>query len=117
MLKKHGDFIGRSLAQRPALNAPGRLQLVGVRPLEPAHRLRNGLHLMAAEPGQASLGYVTSSTPGVESAGWVGLALLTDGRARIGTRLLACSPVHAERTEVEITSPHMLDPENVRVRA
>jgi hypothetical protein len=25
--------------------------------------------------------------------------------------------VHAERTEVEITSPHMLDPENVRVRA
>jgi hypothetical protein len=25
--------------------------------------------------------------------------------------------VHAERTEVEITSPHMLDPENLRVRA
>ena len=117
MLKEHGDFIGRSLAQRPALNAPGRLQLVGVRPLEPAHRLRNGLQLIAAGGGQTSLGYVTSSTPGVQSAGWVGLALLTDGRARIGTRLIACSPVHAERTEVEITSPHMLDPENVRVRA
>jgi methylglutamate dehydrogenase subunit C len=64
-----------------------------------------------------SLGYITSSTPGAELPGWVGLALLAGGRARIGTRLTASSPLHGERVAVEIVSPHMLDPENQRVRA
>jgi sarcosine oxidase subunit alpha len=49
--------------------------------------------------------------------GWVGLALLAGGRQRIGERLIATSPIHRETTEIEIVSPHMLDPENIRVRA
>jgi hypothetical protein len=31
--------------------------------------------------------------------------------------LLGLAPVHAEAVDVEIVSPHMLDPENARVRA
>jgi methylglutamate dehydrogenase subunit C len=116
MLKKDGDFIGRRLSERPALTSPDRLQLVGVRPLDRRARLRNGSHLL--EPGKsASLGYLTSATPGAELEGWIGLALLSAGRRRIGTRLTAAAPVHGERTEVEVVSPHMLDPENRRVRA
>jgi sarcosine oxidase subunit alpha len=117
MVKKSGDFIGRALAGRPALSAADRLQLVGVRPLDRAQRLRNGMHLLAPEAGSASLGYVTSSTPSVELEGWVGLALLAGGRQRIGTRLRGSSPIHAEGVDVEVVSPHMLDPENTRVRA
>jgi heterotetrameric sarcosine oxidase alpha subunit len=117
MLKKHGDFIGRALSQRSALTAPERLQLVGVRPLARAHRLRNGLQLIAPQARTTSLGYVTSSTPSVESDGWVGLALVAGGRQRLGQRLIATSPVHDETIEIEIVSPHMLDPENTRVRA
>jgi len=117
MLKKSGDFIGRSLAGRPALSAPDRLQLVGVRPVDRRQRLRNGMHLVTPEARSASLGYVTSSTPSVEVEGWVGLALLAGGRQRIGARLLGTSPIHGEVTDVEIVSPHMLDPENTRVRA
>ncbi len=117
MLKKHGDFIGRALSQRPGLTAPERLQLVGVRPLARAHRLRNGLQLVAPEARTTSLGYVTSSTPSVESDGWVGLALVAGGRRRLGQRLIGTSPVHDEAIEIEIVSPHMLDPENLRVRA
>ena len=117
MLKKHDDFIGRALAQRPGLAAPERLQLVGVRPLARAHRLRNGLQLVAPEARTTSLGYVTSSTPSVESDGWVGLALVAGGRRRLGQRLIGTSPVHDEAIEIEIVSPHMLDPENLRVRA
>jgi methylglutamate dehydrogenase subunit C len=117
MPKKHGDFIGRALLERPGLRAADRLQLVGVRPTERARPLSNGTQLVdRAAPG-TSLGYVTSSTPSVELEGWVGLALLAGGRARIGTRLLGLAPVHEETTEVEIVSPHMLDPENTRVRA
>ncbi|HWZ62980.1 MAG TPA: 2Fe-2S iron-sulfur cluster-binding protein [Steroidobacteraceae bacterium] len=117
LLKKSGDFIGRALSARPALTDDARLQLVGVRPLARSQRLRNGMQLIAPENPAESLGYLTSSTPSVELGGWVGLALLAGGRKRIGTRLLGSSPIHGERTELEILSPHLLDPENLRVRS
>ena len=116
LLKKQGDFIGRTLARRAALADPERLQLVGVRPSDRSQRLRNGSQLVAAEARNESLGYLTSATPSVEFEGWVGLALLRGGRQRLGARLLARSPVHEEVTEVQILSHHMLDPENTRVR-
>jgi sarcosine oxidase subunit alpha len=47
----------------------------------------------------------------------VGLSLLAGGREGRGQRLLAASPIHDERIEVEILSPHLVDPENTRVRA
>jgi glycine cleavage system aminomethyltransferase T len=75
------------------------------------------MHLLAPGAGSASLGYVTSSTPGAALEGWVGLALLSGGRQRIGARLIGSSPIHGETSDVEIVSPHMLDPENLRVRA
>jgi sarcosine oxidase subunit alpha len=117
MLKKSGDFIGRTLAQRPGMLAAERLQLVGLHPLDAHLRLRNGMQLVAAADPTASLGYITSCTPATAPAGWVGLALLSGGAARIGTPLLARSPIHDEQVTVMITSPHMLDPENARVRA
>jgi methylglutamate dehydrogenase subunit C len=117
LVKKQGDFVGRVLAQRAGLTAPERLQLVGIRPVERSRRLRNGMQLVAPQAREASLGYVTSSTPAVEFDGWVGLALLSGGRERHGQRLIGLSPVHNETTEVQVLSPHMLDPENNRVRA
>jgi sarcosine oxidase subunit alpha len=117
LLKKQGDFIGRTLAQRPGLTVPERLQLVGVRPVDRTRRLRNGTQIVSSEARGASLGYITSATPSVEFAGWLGLALLSGGRERTGQRLLGVAPVHDETTELQIVSPHMLDPENNRVRA
>jgi sarcosine oxidase subunit alpha len=117
MPKQQGDYIGRVLSQRAGLAAPDRLQLVGVRPVKRARRLRNGAHLVARKARKASLGYVTSCTPSTEFSGWLGLALLAGGRQLTGQRLLASSPIHNEATEVEIVSPHIIDPENLRVRA
>jgi sarcosine oxidase subunit alpha len=79
-------------------------------------RLRNGTHLVDPSAVSKSLGYITSSTPSVELEGWVGLALLTAGRTRIGQRMLCVSPIHDLSMTVEIVSPHFLDPENTRVR-
>ena len=117
LLKAGGDYIGRALAQRPGLTATGRLQLVGVRPIDAAQRLRNGAQLVTAAERSESLGYLTSATPAAASTGWVGLALLADGRRRVGERLYASSPVHDECTEVAIVSSHLYDPENQRVRS
>jgi sarcosine oxidase subunit alpha len=117
MLKTTGDYVGRMLAQRPGLRSPERLQLVGLRPIDRRQRLRNGAQLIVPDAESRSLGYITSSTPSVELEGWVGLALLAGGRERTGQRLIATSPIHGERTSVEILSPHLIDPENARVRA
>ena len=117
LLKKQGDFIGRALSGRPGMLAGERLQLVGVRPLDPARRLRNGTQLIHTAAAGESLGYVTSCTPSTELEGWVGLALLASGRQRVGEQLTGVAAVHGERTELRILSAHMLDPENARVRA
>lgn len=114
LLKEQGDFIGAALARRPP--AAPRLQLVGVRPAGPA-ALRNGMHLVRAAAPRASLGYLTSSTPCTLEGGWFGLALLEDGHARRGEWLVAVSPVHGEEVALQVVSPHLHDPENLRVRA
>ena len=116
MLKQGGDYVGRVLAQRPGLLAADRQHLVGIRPLDSARRLRNGAQLVVPSEPATSLGFVTSSTPSTHSDAWVGLALLAGGRERMGQRMIAASPIHEENTEVQIVSPHHLDPENSRVR-
>ena len=71
MLKKSGDFVGRLLAQRPGMVAPERLQLVGIRALEPGRRLRNGMQLV--DPGHRRQASATSPRPRLRptaAAGW-----------------------------------------------
>jgi sarcosine oxidase subunit alpha len=117
MVKKAGDVVGRVLGDRPALANPGRPRLVGIRPTDPAKRLRGGAHLVS-EPGAGkSLGWVSSVTQSIELSQWIGLAMLEDGAARQGQLLHAVSPLHGESVEVIVTSPHHVDPENTRVRA
>ena len=115
MLKKRGDFIGRTLAQRPALLDMARPSLVGLRSLDPGQRLQAGAHLAEAGDGP-SLGHVTSTTQSVVRPGWIGLGLLRDGAARIGGTMLALNPLMNETVPVAIVSPHHYDPENRRVR-
>ena len=114
MLKKNGDFIGRVMSQRPGLLA-SRKQLVGIRPVDTGQRLRNGAHLIRGA-GQPSEGYLTACCMASEGEGWLGLALLVGGQARHGERMIAASPIYNHEVEVIVTSPHVLDPENARVR-
>ncbi|MFM7625402.1 MAG: FAD-dependent oxidoreductase [Gammaproteobacteria bacterium] len=117
MLKADGDYVGRVLARRPGLTAPTRRQLVGLRPTRKDAKLVAGAILVDLGAPTENIGDVTSCTPSVLVEGWVGLGLLAGGRSRIGSRLLAVSPLHGESTEVEIITPHWFDPENARVRA
>jgi methylglutamate dehydrogenase subunit C len=117
LVKKTGDFVGRSLAGRPALIDPRRPRLAGIRPAEKAQRLRGGAHLVAEPGSPESLGHVTSVTRSVELEQWIGLALLEEAESWRDKRLWAVSPLHDERVEVVVTSPCFVDPENARVRA
>jgi sarcosine oxidase subunit alpha len=116
MLKKRGDFIGRVLADRPALKAPSRPRLVGVRPVQRDRKISGGWHLVARLGDTDSQGWITSVTLGAEIEGWLGLALLRHGPERVGMHMVATSPLHGAEVPVEICSPHFVDPENARVR-
>jgi len=48
---------------------------------------------------------------------WLGLAMVRGGVDRIGQRLFATFPLKDEIVEIELTSPHHVDPENARVHA
>ena len=118
MLSTKKDFIGRAMASRPALTDPGRKRLVGVRPVDRTARLRAGTHLL--EPDGAATaaqdrGYLTSCVWSPSLGMWIGLALLADGPARIGTRMRAYDPVRAGDTPVEITEAVAVDPEGARL--
>jgi sarcosine oxidase subunit alpha len=119
MTKKKGDFVGRINAMRPGMVAADRPRLVGIRAVDASfeRRLRGGAHIVARMDSKDSLGWVTSVTRSVELDGWVGLAMVKHGPERIGQRMLAAFPLKKEVVEVEITSPHHVDPENRRVRA
>jgi sarcosine oxidase subunit alpha len=116
MFKKRGDFVGRALATRPGLTDPSRPRLVGVRAVNPDRQIRAGAHLVVGG-STSSQGWITGVTRAVELEGWIGLAMLRDGEARHGIRMRAVSPLHGESVEVDIVSPHFVDPENRRVRA
>ena len=117
MLKKKGDFIGRAMALRPGLVDPSRPRLVGLRSVDPSRQVRAGAHLVAPGGGP-SQGWVTSVTRSVVGpGGWIGLAMLRDGEARIGSTMVAANPLMGEEAQVAIVSPHMHDPENLLVRS
>ncbi|MGK7861132.1 sarcosine oxidase subunit alpha family protein [Falsiroseomonas sp. E2-1-a4] len=115
MLSRRKDFIGRILAQRPALVDPARPVLVGLR----GAGLRTGAHLLAigAVANTANdLGHVTAScwSPHLETQ--IGLALLSGGAARIGTRIRVYDPVRGHDGEAEVVAPVFIDPEGGRTR-
>jgi sarcosine oxidase subunit alpha len=120
MMSTKKDFIGRVMAMRPALLDPNRPALVGLRPIDPAARLRAGAHLIAcgATPSpENDDGFVTSTAFSPSLGYWIGLGLLARASERTGERIRAFDPVRSENTEVEVVLPHFIDPEGVRVRA
>ncbi|MGX9966307.1 sarcosine oxidase subunit alpha family protein [Roseomonas sp. F4] len=116
MLSRRKDFVGRVMAQRPALTDPARQVLVGLRG---AATLRTGAHLLA--PGTAAttendLGHVTASCWSPHLGGMIGLGLLSGGQARIGTRIRVHDPLRGGDAEAEVVSPIFIDPEGQRSR-
>lgn len=117
MLSKRKDFVGRAMALRPALVDPARPALVGLRALDATQVLRAGSHLL--EPGgvarmEADLGHVTAACWSPHLGRMIGLALLSRGRERIGTRIRVFDPVRGGDAEMEVVSPVFIDPEGTR---
>ncbi|HTR15506.1 MAG TPA: sarcosine oxidase subunit alpha family protein [Acetobacteraceae bacterium] len=112
------DFIGRAMAQRPALLDPERPALVGFRPVDRSERLRAGAHFLAqgAAPEAAhDEGYMTSVAFSPMLGHWIGLGLLRRGPQRIGEVVRAYDPVRGGDVAVEIVNPVFYDPAGERL--
>jgi heterotetrameric sarcosine oxidase alpha subunit len=120
MMSTQKDYIGRVLAGRPALSAPDRAALVGVKPAAPEAALASGAHFLriGAQPSLANdEGFVSSVTFSPTLGHWIGLGFLKGGQGRVGERIRAYNPLLGSDVEVEVTNPVFYDPEGKRLRA
>lgn len=119
MMSTKKDYIGRALAQRPALCDPARPILVGVKPVDPGQRFAAGAHFIevGVKPSlEADLGHLTSATISPVFGHSIGLGLISNGLERMGGQLVAHDPVRGRDTLVEVCAPIFYDPEGARLR-
>ena len=110
--------IGKPLLARPALTAPDRWQLVGLR-AEGDARIPRGAKIVADPDPAAPIpmqGHVTSWCFSPNLGAWIALALVANGRARHGETVWATSPLAGERARVTIGSSTFIDPAGERLR-
>ncbi|HEX8664561.1 MAG TPA: glycine cleavage T C-terminal barrel domain-containing protein, partial [Beijerinckiaceae bacterium] len=120
MVSTKKDFVGRLMAQRPALLDPDRPALAGFRPVDRIQRLRAGAHFIplgAPLSAEHDEGHMTSVAFSPTLGHWIGLGLIRRGPERWGERVRAVDPVRGGDVEVEICHPVFVDPQGERLRA
>jgi sarcosine oxidase subunit alpha len=85
--RKAAQFVGRRSLLRPASRDPGRLQLVGLLPLDGRTQLPVGAQIALEPPPTLTEGHVTSSYRSPELGIPVALAMLKGGAQRTGEEL------------------------------
>ena len=120
MLSKKKDFIGKRSLNREAFINPNREKIVGVVPLDKKSMIPEGSHLVSdsnASLPNLKLGHISASCWSVEYNNPFSLAILKDGKKKIGEKLYAVSPLKNKNIAVEIVSSHYVDPKGKRVRS
>ncbi len=120
MVSKKKDCIGNVLSQREALNRDDDLRLVGFVPVDRSRLLSAGAHFVApgAEPvTENDQGWMTSVAYSPSLGHSIGLGFIASGDSRTGETVRAVDLVRGTDIEVEIVSPHFIDPEGERLRA
>jgi len=114
--KKKKDFVGIRGLTRPDLVAAGRKQLVGLKTKDSRVVLEEGAQIVA-DPKQpvpmTMIGHVTSSYWSENCGRSIAMALVTDGRARIGQVLHV--PMPDTTIEVEVVAPMFFDDKGDRL--
>jgi sarcosine oxidase subunit alpha len=112
------DFIGKRSLARADMQKPGRKQLVGLLPELASELLEEGAQIVA-DPHQrvpmTMIGHVTSSYVSPNLGRSFALALVKDGRARIGEKLYV--PMLDRTIAVTVTEPVFFDKDGERLRA
>ena len=119
MVSKKKDAIGVVLSQREGLNDPDGYRLVGVKPINKEQALTAGSHFL--EIGAAPVvandgGWLTSMVYSPHVGSHIALGYLKSGDTKMGKRMRAVNFLNKTDIEIEIVSPHFVDPEGERLR-
>ncbi len=120
MVSKKKDAIGGVLSEREVLAAADAVKLVGFKPVDRSKALVSGAHFITKgiEPTmEADQGWMTSVaySPSLQTS--IGLGFIERGDERLGEIVIAFDAVRGSTQEVEIVSPHFIDPQGERLRA
>lgn len=113
--KAKSDFVGKRSLARPALTEPGRKQLVGLLTRNPSVALEEGAQVVAGSAPDRPIGHVTSSYHSSVLGKSIALALVRDGRNRMGEALEV--PMPGGAIAVEVVAPMFFDPKGERLHA
>jgi sarcosine oxidase subunit alpha len=114
--KKKADFIGKRSLEQTYLKGPNRKQLVGLLTEEPAEVLPDGAYAVRAvkdKPPMEMIGQVTSSyfSPTLQRS--IAMALIDNGRSRMGETIVF--PLAGKVVRARIVDPVFYDKEGGRL--
>ncbi len=114
--KAKKDFVGKRSVLRPEMTGAGRKQLVGLLTVDPSVVLEEGAQIVA-DPNEpvpmTMLGHVTSSYWSSVLGRSIALAMVRDGRGRMGETLHV--PMPGGAVAVTVAAPVFHDPEGARL--
>ena len=119
MMSKKKDFVGNVLSRRSELNKESIVKLVGFKPVNKEIELKAGAHFISLGKEACTKndeGWMSSVAFSPSLNHSIGLGFITNGNNRIGEIVNAVDPLRKSNIEVEIVSPHFLDPEGERLR-
>ena len=119
MVSKKKDCIGNVLSERPGLNREDGLSLVGFQPVDRKLELKAGAHFVVkGNPANTENdeGWMSSVAFSPILGHSIGLGFIKRGHERLGEIVQAADPLRSRNIEVEIVSPHFIDPEGERLR-
>lgn len=112
-------FVGSRMLARSALADLQRPSLVGLEPLDGRSAIRAGAQLVEEEsfvPPVRMLGHVTSAAFSPTLGRPIALALLAGGGARVGTTVMATSPLFGESVKAKVVLPVFYDRQGLRMK-
>jgi len=116
--KKKPDFVGKRSLARPDMGLPGRKQFIGLLTEDPQDLLEEGAQVVAdpdAPMPMPMIGHVTSSYRSAALGRTIALAVIADGRARIGQTIFV--PMPGKVIRATVTAPMFYDAEGSRLNA
>ena len=118
MMSTKKDYIGRMMAGREGLVDKNRQCVAGIRPVDKRDKLRSGSHLLKlGDPASLAndQGYISSVAWSPMLDMWVGLALVANGRERMGEIVKVFDGIRGIHFNGEICEPMHFDRENRRL--
>ncbi|MBL4767747.1 MAG: FAD-dependent oxidoreductase, partial [Rhodobacteraceae bacterium] len=113
------DCIGKILSERPEMNRTDAIRLVGFRPVDRDKLLIAGSQFIAKQQQanmENSQGWMSSVAYSPTLGHSIGLGFIARGHERMGEIVQAVSPARGGDMDVEIVSPHFIDPQGGRQR-